>query len=160
MPSFDTVSEVDLHEIANAVDQTSREVGNRYDFKGSGAHIEQSEDQMILTADSDFQLDQMKSILYIKLSKRGIDLGSLEQGKLETSGKQVRQSLRVQQGISQEIARKLVKLLKESRLKVQASIQGDKVRVTGKSRDELQSAISQLKEAPIELPLQFINFRD
>lgn len=160
MPSFDTVSEVDLHEIANAVDQTSREVGNRYDFKGSNARIEQSEDQMILTADSQFQLDQVKTVLYEKLSKRGIDLNSLEQGNVESRGKLVRQSLQVQQGIPQDTARKLVKLLKESKLKAQASIQGDKVRVTGKSRDVLQSAIALFKGSPIDLPLQFINFRD
>lgn len=160
MPSFDTVSEVDLHEVTNAVDQTSREVGNRYDFKGSNARIEQTDDQLTLTADSEFQLNQMKEILHIKLAKRGVDLGSLETGKLETSGKQVRQLLKVQQGISTEIARKLVKLLKESKLKVQASIQGDKVRVTGKNRDDLQSAIALLKKASVELPLQFTNFRD
>lgn len=160
MPSFDTVSEVDLHEIANAVDQTSREVGNRYDFKGSSAGLEQHDDQIVITADSDFQLDQVKSILYVKLSKRGIDLGSLEQGKVETSGKHVRQSLQVQQGISQDIARSLIKHLKESKIKVQASIQGDKVRVSGKNRDDLQNAIATLKSASVDLPLQFNNFRD
>ncbi|MDT8386448.1 MAG: YajQ family cyclic di-GMP-binding protein [Thiogranum sp.] len=160
MPSFDTVSEVDLHEIANAVDQTSREVGNRYDFKGSSAGLKQHDDQIVITADSDFQLDQVKSILYVKLSKRGIDLGSLEQGRIEASGKHVRQSLKVQQGISQDIARTLIKLLKESKIKVQASIQGDKVRVSGKNRDDLQNAIATLKSASVDLPLQFNNFRD
>ena len=160
MPSFDTVSEVDLQEVTNAVDQANREVGNRYDFKGSGARVEQSEDQLTLHADSEFQLDQVKTILHQKLAKRGIDLGSLETGKIEASGTKVRQILTVQQGISQDIARKIVKLVKDAKLKVQVSIQGDKVRVSGKKRDDLQNVISLLKEAPIDLPLQYINFRD
>ncbi len=160
MPSFDTVSEVDLQEVSNAVDQANREVGNRYDFKGSSAKVEQSQDHLTLHADSEFQLNQVKDIVHQKLAKRGIDLGSLEAGKIEASGKQVRQILTVQQGISQDIARKIVKLVKEAKLKVQVSIQGDKVRVSGKKRDDLQNVISLLKEAPIDLPLQYINFRD
>jgi len=160
MPSFDTVSEVDLQEVTNAVDQTNREVGTRYDFKGSSAKVMQSDDQLTLQADSEFQLQQVKDILHLKLAKRGIDLGSLEQGKLESSTKQVRQVLTVKQGIPQDIARKIVKLVKDAKLKVQASIQGDKVRITGKKRDDLQQVISLLKEASIELPLQYINFRD
>ncbi len=160
MPSFDTVSEVDLQEVTNAVDQANREVGNRYDFKGSCARVEQSGDQLSLQADNEFQLEQVKDILHKKLTKRGIDLGSLEEGKVETSVHQARQSLSVRQGISQDIARKIVKLVKDSKLKVQVSIQGDKVRVSGKKRDDLQHVISLLKEAPIDLPLQYINFRD
>jgi len=160
MPSFDTVSEVDLQEVTNAVDQTNREVGTRYDFKGSSAKVTQSDDQLTLQADSEFQLQQVKDILHLKLAKRGIDLGSLEQGKLESSAKQVRQVLTVRQGIPQDIARKIVKLVKDNKLKVQASIQGDKVRISGKKRDDLQHVISLLKEASIELPLQYINFRD
>ena len=160
MPSFDTVSEVDVQEVSNAVDQANREVGNRYDFKGSCAKVEHSDNQLSLQADNEFQLEQVKDILHKKLAKRNINLGSLDEGKLETSNNQARQILIVQQGIHQEIARKIVKLVKDSKLKVQVSIQGDKVRVNGKKRDDLQSAISLLKEAPIDLPLQYINFRD
>lgn len=160
MPSFDTVSEVDLPEVTNAVDQTTREVSNRFDFKGSGARVEQKSEQITLIADSEFQLNQVKGILHQKLAKRGIDLGSLEEGKLETSLHQTRQVITIQQGIPQETARKIVKLVKDAKMKVQVSIQGDKVRINGKKRDDLQNVISLLKEAPIDLPLQFVNFRD
>ena len=160
MPSFDTVSEVDLHEIGNAVDQANREVGTRYDFKGSSAGVEVAEDRITLIADNRFQLDQVKTILHMKLAKRGIDLGSIEAGKVQESNNQARQILTVQQGISQDIARKIVKLIKDSKLKVQASIQGDKVRISGKKRDDLQNAIGVIKDAAIDLPLQFTNFRD
>jgi len=160
MPSFDTVSEVNLQEVTNAVDQANREVGNRYDFKGSCAKIERSDDQLTLRADSEFQLDQVKDILHKALARRGIDLGSLEEGKLETTINQTYQTLTVRQGIAQETARKIVKLVKDAKLKVQVSIQGDKVRVSGKKRDDLQNVIALLKEAPIDLPLQYINFRD
>jgi len=160
MPSFDTVSEVDLPEVTNAVDQTNREVGTRYDFKGSCAGVEHSGETITLLADNEFQLEQVKDILHKKLAKRGIDLGSLEEGKLEEKNRQARQAVTVQQGISPEIARKIVKLIKDAKLKVQASIQGDKVRVTGKKRDDLQNVITLLKEAPIDLPIQYINFRD
>ena len=160
MPSFDTVSEVDLQEVSNAVDQANREVGNRYDFKGSCAKVEQSDNQLSLQADNEFQLGQVKDILYKKLAKRGINLGSLDEGRLETRNNQARRVLAVQQGIPQDIARKIVKLVKDSKLKVQISIQSDKVRVTGKKRDDLQNVIAFLKEAPIDLPLQYINFRD
>ncbi|HFD80215.1 MAG TPA: YajQ family cyclic di-GMP-binding protein [Gammaproteobacteria bacterium] len=160
MPSFDTVSEVDLQEITNAVDQANREIGNRYDFKGSCARVEPSEDQLTLLADNEFQLEQVKDILHKKLAKRGIDLGSLEEGKLESSSHQARQILTVRQGIPKDVARQIVKLVKDSKIKVQVSIQGDKVRVSGKKRDDLQKVIAQLKEAPIDLPLQFVNFRD
>jgi len=160
MPSFDTVSEVNLPEVTNAVDQTNREVGNRYDFKGSNARVEQSDDQLTLHADNEFQLNQVKDILHMKLAKRGVDLGSLEEGKIESSTNQARQVLTVRQGIPQDIARNIVKLVKDSKIRVQASIQGDKVRISGKKRDELQNVIALLKEAPIDLPLQYINFRD
>ena len=160
MPSFDTVSEVDLQEVTNAVDQANREVGNRYDFKGSCAKVEQSDTQLNVQADNEFQLQQVKDILYKKLAKRGLNLGSLDEGRLETRNNQARQSLEVQQGISQDIARKIVKLVKDSKLKVQVSIQGDKVRVNGKKRDDLQNVIALLKQAPIDLPLQYVNFRD
>ena len=160
MPSFDTVSEVDLHEVSNAVDQANREIGNRYDFKGSSARVVQAEDQLTIQADNEFQLNQVKDILHLKLAKRGVDLGSLEEGKLETTINQARQTLRVQQGIPQDIAKRIVKLVKDARLKVQASVQGDKVRVSGKNRDDLQKVIAMLKDAAIGLPLQYNNFRD
>lgn len=160
MPSFDTVSEVDLHEVTNAVDQANREIGTRYDFKGSSAKVEQNAEVLTVFADSEFQLQQVKDILHNKLAKRGIDLKSLESGKIESTLNQTRQILTVQQGISQDIARKIVKLVKDAKLKVQVSIQGDKVRVSGKKRDDLQQVIGLLREAPIDLPLQFINFRD
>ncbi|MGD8616778.1 MAG: YajQ family cyclic di-GMP-binding protein, partial [Gammaproteobacteria bacterium] len=132
----------------------------RYDFKGSSARVIRSDEQLTVEADSEFQLNQVKDILHLKLAKRGIDLGSLEEGRLEATLSQARQTLRVQQGIPQDVAREIVKLLKQSKLKVQASVQGDKVRVTGKKRDDLQEAIARLKAAPIDLPLQFVNFRD
>ncbi|HHJ16405.1 MAG TPA: YajQ family cyclic di-GMP-binding protein [Gammaproteobacteria bacterium] len=160
MPSFDTVSEVDLHEVSNAVDQTNREVGNRYDFKGSCAKVEQADAVLTLHADSEFQLQQVRDILHLKLAKRGIDLGSLEAGKVESTLNQTRQTITVQQGIPQDTARKIVKLVKEAKLRVQVSIQGDKVRVSGKKRDDLQNVITLLKDADIGLPLQYINFRD
>lgn len=160
MPSFDTVSEVDLHEVSNAVDQANREIGNRYDFKGSGARVVQAEDQLSVQADNEFQLNQVKDILHLKLAKRGVDLGSLEEGKLETTINQARQTVRVQQGIPQDIAKRIVKLVKDTRLKVQASVQGDKVRVSGKNRDDLQKVIAVLRDAAIDLPLQYTNFRD
>jgi uncharacterized protein YajQ (UPF0234 family) len=160
MPSFDTVSEVDLQEITNAVDQTNREVGNRYDFKGSCAKVEHTDTLLTVMGDSTFQLNQVKDILRLKLAKRGVDLASLEEGRIETRNNQARQTLTVIQGISQDIARQIVKLVKESKIKVQVSIQGDQVRVSGKKRDDLQSVITLLKNSSIELPLQFVNFRD
>ena len=160
MPSFDTVSEVDLPEVTNAVDQTTREVGNRYDFKGSNARLELESENITLIADNEFQLNQLKDILHQKLAKRGVNLGSLEEGKLEVHLHQTRQIITVQQGIPQDTARKIVKLVKDAKMKVQVSLQGDKVRINGKKRDDLQNVIALLKEAPIELPLQFVNFRD
>jgi len=160
MPSFDTVSEVDLHEVANAVDQTNREVGTRYDFKGSSAGVDHAGEVLTVRADSEFQLDQVKDILHKKLAKRGIDLGALEEGKAEITSNQARQNLTVRQGIAQDVARDIVKRVKEAKLKVQVSIQGDKVRVSGKKRDDLQQVIALLREAPIDLPLQYVNFRD
>ena len=160
MPSFDTVSEVDLPEVTNAVDQTNREVSNRYDFKGSKARCEHDSGQITLIADSEFQLGQMKDILHQRLAKRGIDLGSLEEDKPDVKLNQTRQTITVRQGIPQETARKIVKLVKDAKMKVQVSIQGDKVRISGKKRDDLQKVIALLREAPVDLPLQFVNFRD
>lgn len=160
MPSFDTVSELDEHEVANAVDQASREVKTRFDFKGTESSFEHEDSTITAISESDFQVQQMLDILYGKLSKRGIDLKAIEAGDPEASGKTVRQVVTLKQGIDTELARKLVKHVKQSKLKVQAAIQGDKVRVTGKKRDDLQAAIALLREADTDRPLQFNNFRD
>ena len=160
MPSFDTVSEVDQHEVNNAVDQANREIGARFDFKGSDAKIEFVDGKLNLEAQSEFQIDQMRDILEKKLAKRGVDIAALKADKVEDSGSRAKQKIEVRQGIDQDSARKIVKLIKESKMKVQASIQGDQVRVTGKKRDDLQEAIALLKKADIGLPLQYQNFRD
>jgi len=162
MPSFDVVSEVDLHEVNNAVAQANNEVGTRFDFKGSNARFELKEKDSIIMmhAESAFQLQQMTSILHNKLSKRGVDLACLKTDNAVTQGKEVHQAINLQQGLDSVFAKKLVKLAKESRLKVQAAIQGEKVRITGKKRDDLQQAIALFRESDLELPLQYENFRD
>jgi len=160
MPSFDIVSEVDLHEVTNAVDQTNREVGTRFDFKGSDARAEQNDDSLTLQAENEFQVRQVLDILHKKMSKRGIDIAALQEGKVQISGTRASMVIDIRQGVDQDTARKLIKRIKDSRLKVQASIQGDKVRVTGKKRDDLQLVISELRESDCDLPLQFTNFRD
>ena len=160
MPSFDVVSEIDHHELTNAVDQTNREISNRFDFKGSDAKVEQSEDSLTLEAENEFQLDQIITVLNQKLAKRGLDVSSLERQGVETSNMRARQKLVVKEGIDKDLAKKIVKLVKENKMKVQASIQGDQVRITGKKRDDLQQAIALLKDAGLEQPLQFNNFRD
>ncbi len=160
MPSFDVVSEVDLHQAANAVDQANREVANRFDFKGSGAHFEFDNELITLLAQNDFQLRQMLDILQLKLSKRGVDIGCLEISEPQLSGQAARQQIVLRQGIDKELAKKITKTIKDRKLKVQASIQGDKIRVTGKKRDDLQQVIRILREAKLDLPLQFINLRD
>lgn len=160
MPSFDIVSEVDLHEITNAVDQANREVANRFDFKGTDARIEQTEHILTLHADNEFQVKQVLDILHLKLSKRGIDIAALVEGEIVSSGNKARLELTVRHGIDQDTARSLVKQIKSSKLRVQASIQGEKVRVSGKKRDDLQNIISKLRENQHSLPLQYINFRD
>jgi uncharacterized protein YajQ (UPF0234 family) len=160
MPSFDIVSEVDTHEVTNAVDQTNREIGNRFDFKGTGATIEQGDTTLTLKSENEFQIKQMLDILYKKMAKRGIDIAALAEGEIESSGNKASLAITVRQGIDQDTARKIIKLIKETRLKVQASIQGEKVRVNGKKRDDLQEVIAMLRDASIDLPLQHINFRD
>ncbi len=160
MPSFDVVSQVDLHELTNAVDQANREIANRFDFKGTDSRIERSGLLLTLEGSNEFQLRQMLDILFSKLVKRGVDIGSLEEGKVQQSGSRARQDLTVRQGIDKDTARKMVKLVKESKLKVQAAVQGEQIRVTGKKRDELQRVIARLREASFELPLQYLNFRD
>jgi uncharacterized protein YajQ (UPF0234 family) len=160
MPSFDVVSEVDAHELTNAVDQANREIGNRFDFKGTDAKIERSELELTLVADAEFRIKQMQDILHGKLVKRGIDIACLEEKDIETSLNQARQTIVVRQGIDKDLAKKIVKQVKDSKIKVQAAIQGEQVRITGKKRDDLQATIAMLKEADLGLPLQFTNFRD
>ena len=160
MPSFDIVSELDLHEVTNAVDQTNREIGTRFDFKGTDAAIDLKDFEVTLTAGSSFQLQQIRDILNPKLAKRGIDLACLKLGDPEGQGKLLRQKVTLRQGIESAVAKDIVKALKEAKLKVQAQIQGEQVRVTGKKRDELQEAIALLRQADFGLPLQFTNFRD
>jgi uncharacterized protein YajQ (UPF0234 family) len=160
MPSFDVVSEVDQHELTNAVDQVNREVSNRYDFKGTDARVEQSENTLTLHAQSEFQLDQIMDILRQKVAKRGIDLACLDPGKVEEANNRARQDVTIREGIDQAVGKKIIKLIKDAKLKVQAQIQGEQVRVTGKKRDDLQAAIQLLRNADIDVPLQFNNFRD
>lgn len=160
MPSFDTVSELDAHEVANAVDQARREVQNRFDFKGSDSRLEYDDPTITLISESDFQVRQMLDILYAKLSKRGIDLKAVEAGDPMASGSTVRMVVTLKQGLDAELARRLVKTIKAAKLKVQAAVQGDSIRVSGKKRDDLQAAIALLREADADRPLQFNNFRD
>ena len=160
MPSFDVVSELDGHEVANAVDQANREVTTRFDFKGTGAKFEVSDFVVSLEAPADFQLKQMIDMLTQKLAKRGIDVACMKVEEPEIALNKARQKVLLRHGIDSDHARKIVKLLKESKLKVQSQIQGEQVRVTGKKRDDLQDAIALLKQAELELPLQFTNFRD
>jgi len=160
MPSFDVVSEVDLHELANAVDQSNREVGTRFDFKGTDSVFELNENEITLESGSEFQLHQMADILQNKMVKRGLDIACLEIKDPEITGKRAKQKIIARQGIDKDLARKIVKMVKESKLKVQAAIQGEQVRVSGKQRDDLQKIITVLKEAKLELPLQYTNFRD
>ncbi len=161
MPSFDIVSEVNQQEVRNAVEQVNREVGTRFDFKGSDARVEQKEFCLTVFADDDFKLEQVKEILNLKLVKRGIDIRSLQTKKVETiGGSKVKQEITIQVGVETELGKKIVKLLKDSKLKVQGSIQGTAVRVSGAKRDTLQEAITLIKGAELGLPLQFDNFRD
>ncbi len=160
MPSFDTVSEVDHHELSNAIDQANREIGTRYDFKGSGARIEQTDNQLSLNAESEFQIKQMTPILKEKMSKRGIDVSCLEFSDIVEMNKRASQQVLVREGLDQDLARKIVRLIKDSKIKVQAAIQGDQVRVSGKKRDNLQQIMQLLREANLGIPLQFNNFRD
>jgi uncharacterized protein YajQ (UPF0234 family) len=162
MPSFDIVSEVDKTEVKNAVEQTNKEVGTRFDFKGSDARVEQTELVLTVFADNEFQLGQVQDILNGKLTKRGVDIRSLEiSDKIEkVSGNKVKRSCTVKVGVESELAKKIVKLIKDGKLKVQASIQGDTVRVSGKSRDDLQAAIAFVKKSITDFPLQYQNFRD
>ncbi len=160
MPSFDVVSDFDSHEASNGVDQANREVTTRFDFKGTGSKYELEDEIISLTTQSDFQLKQMMDILHQKLSKRGIDIACLEEQEPEFSGSEARQKVIMRRGIDTDRARKLVKQIKGAKLKVQAAIQGDKLRISGKKRDDLQAVIAMLKKTEIGLPLQYENFRD
>ena len=160
MPSFDIVSEVDTHELTNAVDQANRELGTRFDFKGVDAGIARDEAVLSLHAPSDFQLQQMTDILRARLIARKIDVRCLEFGDIETNLAGARQKVTVKQGIERELAKKLQGAIKDAKLKVDTQINGDKLRVTGKKRDDLQAAMALLRAGNFELPLQFDNFRD
>ena len=160
MPSFDAVSELNAHEVANAVDQANRELVQRFDFKDSGARFELKDFTVTLHAQVDFQLKQMLEILKLRLSKRGIDLGCLELKEPHTTLSSAQQEVVLRHGIDADTGRKITRLVKDSKLRVQASIQGDKVRITGKQRDDLQAAIALLRAAKLDVPLQFTNFRD
>lgn len=160
MPSFDVVSEVDFHEVTNALDQANRELSTRFDFRGVEATFERTEDAITMTADADIQLQQMLDILQNKLHRRGIDISCLDVADATKLGKQVKQKVIIKQGLDSDTARKIVKLIKTEKLKVQAAIQGEKVRVTGKKRDDLQKTMATLKAADLDLPLQYDNFRD
>jgi uncharacterized protein YajQ (UPF0234 family) len=160
MPSFDIVSNIDQHEITNAVDQANREVSTRFDFKGTNARLELAKNTITIIAPTDFQLKQVDEILRGKLAKRNVDVRSLNYKEATISLSEAKQTVEVKQGIDSDNAKKIVKLIKEAGFKVQAAIQGDQVRVTGKKRDELQEVIAMLRKAKVELPLQFENFRD
>ncbi|NIP15670.1 MAG: YajQ family cyclic di-GMP-binding protein [Pseudomonadales bacterium] len=160
MPSFDVVSEVDLQEVRNAVDQAARELRTRFDFKGVDASFEYADGRILLAAMEEFQLAQMLDILKDKLNRRGVDVRALDPGAIEAAGKQKRQGFALKQGIDRDTAKRLVKIIKDSRLKVQSQIQGEQVRVTGKKRDDLQQTIAAMKDAGLDIPLDFTNFRD
>ncbi len=160
MPSFDVVSEVDLHQLTNAVDQAGRIVANRFDFKGVEASFEREERSVTIAAEAEFQVEQMQDMLRSALIKCEIDPKAMEVGEAVTSGKQVKQSVSLRHGIDSDSCKKIVKAIKDTKMKVQAQIQGDQVRVTGKKRDDLQQVIALLRDMELDLPLQFNNFRD
>ncbi|MEW5248228.1 YajQ family cyclic di-GMP-binding protein [Microbulbifer discodermiae] len=160
MPSFDIVSEVDKHQLTNAVDQVNRTVANRFDFKGVDAEVELNEFSLVVRAEADIQLDQMLDMLRAALVKYQIDPLAMEVGEKEQSGKQLKASVTMKNGLEKDLSKKIVKLIKDEKLKVQAAIQGDQVRVTGKKRDDLQQVMAMLRDRELEQPLQFNNFRD
>ena len=161
MPSFDIVSQVDKQELRNAVDQANKEISTRFDFKGSDARVELAEYQLTLYADDEFKLGQVNDILLAKLAKRGVDVRCLERGKVEAiGGNKVKQVVTVRVGVDSDLAKRIVKLVKDSKLKVQASVQGDAVRVSGAKKDLLQEAIQLVRKSVTDFPLQFTNYRD
>lgn len=160
MPSFDIVSELNQHEVVNAVDQSTREIDTRFDFRGSNAKFELKDKVITLSAQADFQLKQMLDILRLKLSKRGIDVQCMKVEDPVVLYQSARQTVTLREGIDTELGKKIQKLIKDAKCKVQAGIQDKQVRVTGKSRDELQSVIAMVRGAKLEMPVQFTNFRD
>ena len=161
MPSFDIISEFDTHEVKNAVDQANKEVSTRFDFKGTSSNFELTDEKLVMISESTFQLQQMFSVIVAKLSRRGVDVGCMDVGDPKgTGGKLMRQEITLKQGLDSPTAKKIVKLIKDKKLKVQAAINGDKVRVTGKKRDDLQEVIQMLRDEKLETPLQYDNFRD
>jgi len=161
MPSFDIVSQVNQQEVRNALDQCNREITNRFDFKGSDARVEQAELMLNAYADDEFKLRQLSDVLNGKLTKRGIDIRCLQKSPIEkVSGNKVKQAITIKVGVEAELAKKIVKLIKDSKLKVQASIQGDAVRISGAKKDALQEAIQLVKKSVIDFPLQYVNFRE
>ncbi len=160
MPSFDVVSEINQQELTNAVDQANREISNRFDFKGTDSKIELIKNSLTIISSSEFQVKQIHDILETKIVKRKIDVRCLKYGDIVENNKEAQQFVEIKKGVDTELARKIVKRIKSSKLKVQAAIQGDQVRLTGKKRDDLQQTIAALKEEKFEIPLQYINFRD
>lgn len=161
MPSFDVVSEADMIEVKNAVDQTNKEISTRFDFKGSDARVEQKDTELSAFADSEFQLQQVRDVLTNKLAKRKVDIRFLDEGDIKKiGGDKVKQIIKIKNGIESDAAKKIVRVIKDSKMKVQASIQGDAVRVTGAKRDDLQAAIAMLRKDVADMPLEFNNFRD
>ncbi|MYM68351.1 YajQ family cyclic di-GMP-binding protein [Pseudoduganella sp. FT55W] len=161
MPSFDVVLEADMIEVKNAVEQSQKEIATRFDFKGTGAAVEQKERELTLTADAEFQLQQVRDVLIGKLGKRKVDVRFLEDGEIKKiGGDKVRQVIKVKNGIESDDAKKIVRIIKDSKMKVQAAIQGESVRVTGAKRDDLQAAMALLRKEATDLPLEFNNFRD
>ncbi|MBV8624321.1 MAG: YajQ family cyclic di-GMP-binding protein [Herbaspirillum sp.] len=161
MPSFDTVCEANLVEVKNAVDQANKEISTRFDFKGTDARVEQKERELTAYADSDFQLSQVRDVLTNKMTKRNVDVRFLDEGKIEKiGGDKVKQVIKVKNGIESDDAKKIVRVIKDSKMKVQASIQGDAVRITGAKRDDLQAAMALLRKEIKDIPLEFNNFRD
>lgn len=162
MPSFDVVSKVDVHELLNAVDQANREIANRFDFRGTNSHLDVAKDhtQLTIIGPTDFHIKQIDEVLRSKLAKRSIDIQVLDYQTLELNNQEAKQVIKIRQGIETDIAKKIVKVIKDADFKVQAAIQSEQVRVTGKKRDDLQAVIVMLRQAKLGLPLQFENFRD
>ncbi len=160
MPSFDITSKIEMHELTNAIDQANREIANRFDFKDTGAKFELKKDEILLTAQNTFQLQQMAGILELKIAKRQIDVRCLKSNKPEESLNEARQTMTLRQGIDHDLGKEITKIIKDSKLKVQAAIQGEQIRITGKKRDDLQEVIALLRQQKFELPLQYENFRD
>lgn len=160
MPSFDIVSEIDMHELTNAVNNANRAITQRYDFKGTETSVKQSKEEVTLISQSEFQVEQVRDIMYKELVRRKVDIKSLEAGDIKPNGKNMEQKLLIREGIDKDTAKKIVKLIKDKKLKVQAAIQGEQIRVTGKKRDDLQAVMAMLRDQDLPVALQFNNFRD